>query len=179
MLRVKIWLKIWEKLSFSCFHLLFLEAQVSGQYNLSWLQLGTKSWSIYTSSSGNSDLLSYKAIHVHCVYSRGPVWGFRGGSAGADIHVVCRPMGGRALSIREGGIELKGPESACLWNSAFTELGQILTSICLWGMCWLPSKVPLLTWLLNNSYMKCWEVGFFFSFSVFPVFLGKLWVSLI
>lgn len=109
MLRVKIWLKIWEKLSFSCFHLLFLEAQVRRQYNLSWLHLGTKSWSIYTSSSGNGDLLSYKAIHVHCVHSRGPVWGFKGGSAGADIHLVCRPMGGRALSIREGGSELKGP----------------------------------------------------------------------
>lgn len=69
--------------------------------------------------------------------------------------LVCRPMGGRALSIREGGSELKGPESAYLWNSAFTELGQTLTSVFLWKMCWLPPKVPSLSRLLNNSYMKC------------------------
>lgn len=96
----EIWLKIWEKIIFSCFHPLFLEAQVSRQCNLFWLHLETKSWSIYTSSSGNGDLLSHKAIHVQCVHSRGPVWGVREGSAGADILLVCRPMGGRAVNQR-------------------------------------------------------------------------------
>lgn len=162
MLRVKTWLKVWEKLSFSCFHPLFLEAQVSRQYNLSWLHLETKSWSTYTSSSGNGDLLSHKAIQFQCVHSRGAVWGVREGSAGADILLSAGLWEAELCQSERVVASWKG-QSLPVWNSALTELGQTLTSVFLWIMCWLPSKVRSLSWLLNNSYMKCWEVVFFFS----------------
>lgn len=119
------------------------------------------------------DFLSHKAIHGQCVHNRGLMWGFRGGSAGADIFLVYRPMWGRALSNRRMAASRKDRDSTWVWNSAFTKIGQTLASVFPWVMCWVPLKPSSLTWFLNSSEVKAWET-FLFPSSAFPVFWGKL-----
>lgn len=99
MIRVKIWLKIWEKLSFSCFHPLFLEAQVSRQYSLSWLHLETKSWSTCTSYSGNDDLLSIR-LYMSNVSTAEEPCGVSEKAQQGQTYSFCRPMGELCRSER-------------------------------------------------------------------------------